>query len=175
MIGLIVFAGVAYGLVAIGRAGPYLAWLVVRHGRQTRALEALVRANPADATAHRDLAQLWLVRRRPGRALRHVAAAQARDPDDLELAYLAAQARLARGEHAIAAEALQAITARDPRFRYGEPILRAADALARARAAGSRPRRRCGSSRIATSRASRPGSSSRAAWWSAATARAHAR
>lgn len=128
MIGLIVFAGVAYGLVAIGRAGPYLAWLVARHGRQTRALEALVRANPADATAHRDLAQLWLVRRRPGRALRHVAAAQARDPDDLELAYLAAQARLARGEHAIAAEALQAITARDPRFRYGEPILRAADA-----------------------------------------------
>ncbi|MCE9575042.1 MAG: tetratricopeptide repeat protein, partial [Deltaproteobacteria bacterium] len=117
--------GVAYGVVTIGRTGPYLAWLVARHGRQTRALEALVRANPADATAHRDLAQLWLVRRRPRRALDHAERALAREPDDIELRYLIAQCRLALGEHAVAAEALQAIAARDPRFRYGEPTLRA--------------------------------------------------
>jgi tetratricopeptide (TPR) repeat protein len=102
-------------------------FLLAKHAGRVRALEAQVRTNPANATACRDLGMIWLERRRPRRALRFIEQAQAREPDNTELQYLAALARLGAGEHEAAATALLAIAQREPRFRQGDPYLRAAD------------------------------------------------
>jgi tetratricopeptide (TPR) repeat protein len=128
MLGISMVVAVAYVLLNLDRIRPR-ALGFGRHARRARALEAQVRANPANITAHRDLATYWLARRRPRRALAHTQHALARDPDEIELQYLAARCRLAARDHAPAAAALQAIAARDPAFRYGEPALRAGDAL----------------------------------------------
>jgi tetratricopeptide (TPR) repeat protein len=104
-------------------------FLLAKHARRTRSLESQVRSNPANITACRDLAVIWLERRRPRRALRFVEQALVRDPDDIELRYLAALARDGTGDHEAAATALAAIAEEEPKYRHGEPWLRAGDAL----------------------------------------------
>src|SRR5262249_58834462 len=62
-------------------------WLALRYARRVRSLEADVRANPANASARRDLAVIWLDKRRPRRALPLVEEAQRREPGSLGLHY----------------------------------------------------------------------------------------
>src|SRR5262245_23625804 len=63
-------------------------WVLARTWGRMRALEGQVAANPSNVTARRDLAELWLERLRPKRALELLDEARRRDPDDAELLYL---------------------------------------------------------------------------------------
>jgi len=94
-----------------------------------RALDAQISANPANVTARRDLAILWLERLRPGRALLLLDEARSRDPDNAELLYLTGIARLRSGDAEGALAPLVQAVEIDPRLRFGEPYLVAGEAL----------------------------------------------
>jgi len=98
--------------------------------RAVGAIEAQVRANPADMVARRELAAIWLTGHRPRRALAHLTEAGAKEPDDLELRLLESEALAQAGKDAEAAAGFLAIGERDPRFRYGAPALAAAACFA---------------------------------------------
>lgn len=104
-------------------------WLALKHARRVRSLDAQVRANPANASARRDLAVIWLEKRRPARALPLVEQAQRREPDSVELHYLRGLALLGARRPDEAVDAFLEVLRREPRFRYGDAYLRAADAL----------------------------------------------
>lgn len=96
-----------------------------------RRLRGDVEANPANARARRDLARIYLQRRRPRGALRLLDEALRRVPDDAELLYLAGLARLRSGEPEGALAPLVRAVELDPRVGFGEPYLVAAEALQR--------------------------------------------
>jgi tetratricopeptide (TPR) repeat protein len=96
-----------------------------------RTLESQIAANPANVTARRDLAVIWLERLRPGRALSLLDEARVRHPEDAELLYLTGTARLRSGDAEGALEPLVKSIEIDPRIRFGEPYLVAAEALLR--------------------------------------------
>ncbi|MEZ4400076.1 MAG: hypothetical protein R3B06_08660 [Kofleriaceae bacterium] len=100
----------------------------LRHARRAERLTATVEENPADVVAHRALAEIWVERHRPARAMPHLDAARARDPDDRALAMLAARAQAQAGRHADAAAAFAAISAAEPRYDFGAAWLAEADA-----------------------------------------------
>lgn len=104
-----------------------LVWL--RTSGRIRSLKTDIAANPANVTARRDLASMYLDRRRPGAALRLLDEARQRDPDDAELLFLTGKARLMTGDAAGAVESLVESGNRNPKLRYGEAILVAAAAL----------------------------------------------
>src|SRR5689334_23044257 len=104
-------------------------WVVARTWGRIRALDAQIAANPANVTARRDLATIWLERLRPGRALALLDEARKRHPDDAELLYLTGLARLRSGDREGALEPLVKAVEIDPRVRFGEPYLVAAEAL----------------------------------------------
>ena len=62
-------------------------------------MQADIDANPANVTARRDLAKIWLEKHRPRRALPLLEQAIARDPDSIELLYLSGVAHLLAGNH----------------------------------------------------------------------------
>jgi hypothetical protein len=104
-------------------------YLVVKYAARIRSLDASVRANAENVTARRDLAVIWLAKRRPRKALPLVEQALGRDPDSTELRYLRGSCQLALGQWQAAVDSFIAVLEREPRFRYGDPYLRAADAL----------------------------------------------
>src|ERR1700733_14138451 len=73
-------------------------WVLARTWGRIRSLEAQIAANPANVTARRDLAVIWLERMRPRRALALLDEARRRDPGDAELLYLTGLARLRCGD-----------------------------------------------------------------------------
>jgi tetratricopeptide repeat protein len=103
--------------------------LILSQAGRIRSLGADVAANPANLTARRDLAVIYLARHRPGKALKLLEEARARDQESVELRYLEGLCLLGLGRHEPALEALLDVVAREPKFRYGEASLRAADAL----------------------------------------------
>lgn len=103
-------------------------WL--RHARRTEALESQVRLNPTNSVARRELAMIWIDKRKPARALPHLEAARQRDGDDLELRMLEGQAQALAGQHAEAVTTFEAVTAREPKFRYGAAHRARGDSLA---------------------------------------------
>lgn len=105
----------------------------VRTQGRIRALETQIAANPANITARRDRAQIALDRLRPRKALKLLDEARRRAPDDPELLYLTGVARLRSGDAEGALEPLVRAVDLDPRVRYGEPYLVAAEALTRLR------------------------------------------
>jgi len=104
-------------------------YLFLKYAARIRSLDASVRANPENVTARRDLAVIWLAKRRPRKALPLVEQALARDPDSTELRYIQGSCQLALGESQRAVDSFIAVLHREPKFRYGDPYLRAADAL----------------------------------------------
>jgi tetratricopeptide (TPR) repeat protein len=104
-------------------------FFALRHRARMRSLEVDVTSNPGNVTARRDLARLWLEKRRPGRALPLVEEALVRDPKSLELVFLRGAAQLLLGRHEAALESMLTVVHQEPGFRYGEAYLRAADAL----------------------------------------------
>lgn len=93
------------------------------------ALRRQIDANPANVTARRDLAMVYVERLRPGRALELLDEARKRFPDDAELLYLSGLALFKRGEHEKALGPLVKSVQIDGRVRFGEPYLVAGDAL----------------------------------------------
>ncbi len=106
---------------------PYL-WL--RQSGRIRSLSAQIHANPHNATACRQLAMLYLEQRKPLRALPLALAALGREPDSAELLHLKGLCQLGAKQWEPALASFGEVLVRDPRFRYGDPFLRAADALA---------------------------------------------
>jgi tetratricopeptide (TPR) repeat protein len=105
---------------------PYLAF---KYRGTVRALEVDVAANPGNVTARRDLASIWLEKRRAARALPLLEQALARDGKSPELLYLNGVAHLLARKPQAAVDALVRVIHAEPGFRYGEAYLRAADAL----------------------------------------------
>jgi tetratricopeptide (TPR) repeat protein len=104
-------------------------WVVLRTWGRIRALDGQIAANPANVTARRDLAILWLERARPRRALELLDEARQRDPDNAELLYLTGTARLRAGDAEGALAPLVQAVDLEPRLRFGDPYLVAAEAL----------------------------------------------
>jgi predicted Zn-dependent protease len=102
-------------------------WLRTQH--RMRGLRSDIAANPANATARRDLAKIYLERRRPRPALALLDEALARHPDDAELLYLKGVAHVRAGEPEAALGPLVRAVELRPGLLYGEPYRVAADAL----------------------------------------------
>jgi tetratricopeptide (TPR) repeat protein len=104
-------------------------FLALKYRGRVRALEVDVATNPGNVTARRDLATIWLQKRRASRALPLLEQALARDGQNPELLYLSGVAHHLAGRSQPAVDALVSVIHADPGFRYGEAYLRAADAL----------------------------------------------
>lgn len=94
-----------------------------------RTLSAQIASNPANVTARRDLARLYLERLRPGAALALIDQARERDQHSAELLFLHGLALHRTGKHEAALDPLVEAVDRDPRVSFGEPYLIAGDAL----------------------------------------------
>lgn len=121
------------GVVVFFLLRPFLPDPVVllRTFGRARTLSRQVEANPANVTARRDLAMLWLERLRPRRALELLVEASRRDPDNAEILYLTGLALLRSGEPEAALPPVVRAVELDPRVRFGEPYLVAGMALLR--------------------------------------------
>lgn len=122
-------------------AGAAVVWLVrrwlpdpylfFRHLGHVRRLKADIRANADNATARRDLAKIWLTKRRPRRAVPLLDEARVRDPGSAELALLAGTARLEAGQAEAALPLLVEAATLNERQQYGQAYLVAGRALAK--------------------------------------------
>ena len=113
------------GIVVFFLLRPFLPDPVVllRTWGRIRALTRQVETNPANVTARRDLAMLWIERLRPGRALELLIEADRRDPNNAEFLYLMGVARFRSGDPEGALAPLVRAVEIDPRVRFGEPYL----------------------------------------------------
>jgi predicted Zn-dependent protease len=103
--------------------------VLLRTWGKIQSLPAQIEANPANVTARRNLAIVWLDRLRPRRALELLDGARQRFPKDAELLYLTGVARLRCGDAEGALEPLVQSVEIDPKLRLGDPYLAAAEAL----------------------------------------------
>jgi tetratricopeptide (TPR) repeat protein len=104
-------------------------FVLLRTAGRIGSLRGQISANPANLTARRDLAVIYLDRLRPRAALRLLEEALQRSPNDAELLYLTGVARYRSGDAAGALEPLVRAVELDPRVRFGEPYRVAALAL----------------------------------------------
>jgi tetratricopeptide (TPR) repeat protein len=118
---------VPLGLVA-RRWLPDPVLYLCRAGRVS-SLRAMIQANQADVISRRQLAMIYLEQRKPGAALPLVEAALAREPGSAELLHLRGLCYLGARRWDDAIASFIAALEREPRFRYGEPYLKIADAL----------------------------------------------
>jgi tetratricopeptide (TPR) repeat protein len=98
-------------------------------GRRMRGLEAQVESNPSNVTARKELAQIYLQRLRPAKAVAVLEAALALDPNDPDLSFLMGLTRFRSGEYEAALPHLVKAVELEPRLRFGDPYLVAAEAL----------------------------------------------
>lgn len=103
--------------------------LYLRMAGRVRSLQTQIDLNPANATARAQLAEIWLAKRRPRRAIPLLDQALERDPTSAELRYLLGLAKLRAGKAADALEPLAAALAQDPKLRYGSAYLTIGEAL----------------------------------------------
>ncbi|MFO0552052.1 MAG: tetratricopeptide repeat protein [Polyangiaceae bacterium] len=115
-------------VVALRRVLPDPVRILQTLGRM-RELRAQVTQNPANATARRDLALLYLSQARPKKALVLLTDALARFPDDAELLYLKGLACEQAGKYEEALAPLVRAVELDPAVRFGEPYRVAGNVL----------------------------------------------
>jgi tetratricopeptide (TPR) repeat protein len=104
-------------------------WVWFRTAGRIRSLRIQVAQNTGNAIARRDLAMVWLERRRPRRAIPLLEEARGIDPDSAELAFLLALGYVRCRRHEEALPLLVDAQAKEPKLRYGEIYLTAALAL----------------------------------------------
>jgi len=104
-------------------------YLFFKHLRRVRLLKAEIAQNPENLVARRDLAKVWLEKRRPRRAIPLLESARRRAPEDGELALLYGRALLESGRAEEALEPLVAAAATNEKMMYGEAYLVAGRAL----------------------------------------------
>lgn len=102
----------------------------LRHARRISNLESQIAINPANAQAQTQLAEIWIAKRRPRRAVPLLEKALERDPESAELKYLLGLARQRAGQAEAALTPLSEALAKDDRVRYGSGYLAIGDALA---------------------------------------------
>lgn len=128
---LVQYPPLLIGLVAIFVLRRFVPdpFVLFRTSGRIQQLRRQIEANPANVTARRDLAMVYVERLRPGRALELLNEARSRFPDDPELLFLTGLAQFRRGEPESALEPLVRSASIDARVRYGEAYLVAGDAL----------------------------------------------
>ena len=104
--------------------------LYLRVAGRVHGLQQQVDINPANATARAQLAEIWLAKRRPRRAIPLLEQALERDPSSAELRYLLGLARLRAGKPSDALTPLSEALAKDQKVRYGSAYLAIGEALA---------------------------------------------
>ncbi|MEM6959934.1 MAG: tetratricopeptide repeat protein [Myxococcota bacterium] len=104
-------------------------WVFARTFTHRKRLRDQIRANPANVTARRDLASIYLERSRAKKALTVLAPALEREPENAELLYLQGVARLRSGDADGALEPLVKAANVDPGIRFGDTYRVAGDAL----------------------------------------------
>jgi predicted Zn-dependent protease len=103
--------------------------LYVKHAGHVRRLKVEIAENADNVTARRDLAKIWLAKKRPRRAIVLLEAARRRDRDSEELSLLLGKALLIAGRAGEALPLLVASAQRNERHMYGEAYLVAGKAL----------------------------------------------
>lgn len=111
---------------------PYL-WL--KHAGRVRRLKGEIAQNAENVTARRDLARIWLEKRRPRRAIKLLEEARRREPDNAELAFLLGKAQLQSGHAEESLPFLVESAQKNERIYYGEAYLLAGRALLQLRRA----------------------------------------
>jgi tetratricopeptide (TPR) repeat protein len=107
--------------------------LFFRHAGHVGRLRRDIGANRDNVTARRDLAKIWLAKKRPRRALKLLDEARQRDPESPELLLLTGIAQLESGHPDQALPLLIDAAARNERQQYGLAYLMAGRALAKLR------------------------------------------
>jgi predicted Zn-dependent protease len=134
------FAGYAanYPLLIVGVAVVWLArrmrwlpdpYLWVKHARNVGKLKSQIRQNADNVTARRDLARIWLEKKRPRRAIVLLDEARRREPDSHELAFLLGKAKLMAGKAEESLPFLVDSAQKNGKYHYGEAYLLAGRAL----------------------------------------------
>ena len=106
-------------------------WIFLRTMGHIGRLKEQIRANPANVTARRDLARIYLQRMRPGAALALIEEARERDQHSAELLLLSGTALYRTGRYEQALGPLVEAVERDPRVGFGQAYLVAGDALSK--------------------------------------------
>ena len=122
----LLLAGAAVFVLKRWLPDPYL-WL--KHARKVKRLKQEIAQNPDNVTARRDLAKIWLEKKRPRRALKLLEEARRRDGQSEELAFLQGKALLLSGRPEEALPPLIEAAGKNERFQYGDAYLIAGRAL----------------------------------------------
>ncbi len=117
------------GLTGVVGWGSRRWYVIARSMRRMRGLRAQVELNPANATARAQLAEVWLDRGKPRRAVPLLEQALERDPKSAELHYLLGLARLRAGDAKGALAPLSTALELEPKVRYGAGYLAIGDTL----------------------------------------------
>jgi len=104
-------------------------YLFFRHAGPVHRLKREIRANSSNVTARRDLAKIWLTKRRPRPAIPLLEQARALDPESSELLLLLGTALLEAGRPDQALPLLVEAATRNERQQYGRAYLVAGRAL----------------------------------------------
>lgn len=104
-------------------------YLYFKHAGHVRRLKAEIRQNADNVTARRDLAKIWLTKKRPRRAIPLVEEARRRDHESAELPLLLGKALLLAGRAEEALPLLVEAAQKSEKQMYGEAYLVAGKAL----------------------------------------------
>jgi len=104
-------------------------YLYFKHAGHVRRLRAEIAHNADNVTARRDLAKIWLAKKRPRRAIVLLEEARRRDRDSAELPFLLGKALLLAGRAEESLPLLVEAAQKSERQMYGEAFLVAGKAL----------------------------------------------
>jgi tetratricopeptide (TPR) repeat protein len=122
----LLLAGAAVFVLKRWLPDPYL---FLKHAGKVRSLKSQISQNAENVIARRDLAKIWLEKRRPRRALKLLEEARKRDGESEELAFLQGKALLLSGQPEAALGPLVEAASKNERFQYGDAYLIAGRAL----------------------------------------------